>query len=302
MEANITFTILLGLCLGGILTIVGISLFFGAVGKFIGWVFDGVAAVVDEVTLVTGEIIDEISTSIKNLTEQDKEDIKSFALMSLYAASAFALYMEDDESGKSKKASEMIIDSIARDVSDETDAVDKKSSANTDTDIVDAESQALANVAPSVFEAKFSSRDDRRVRVFLSHAKEDIKYARAFKNSLLEYNYDVWLDDTDLLPGQAWDLEIQRAIRSSDVFLVCMSSSWVKRPGYIQKELNFALDEALKKPEGSIYILPTRFEDCEVPDRLRNIQYIDLFKDGHNNFQRIVKALDLVKRTQFWDN
>ncbi|MGP8329791.1 MAG: toll/interleukin-1 receptor domain-containing protein [Methanosarcinaceae archaeon] len=300
METNIIVSLLVGFCIAGIFIFILIIFLFGAVGKFLSWLFNGFIELLDGFFSLTDEIIDDVSSSINNLTDKQKDEIKDFALVSLYAASALALYMEDDESGKSKNASEMIIDSIAHDVS--ASNVETDSVTNTEeTSAATFHSNPVGNNTSSTSEY-FSSEthfDNRgHFRIFLSHAKEDLREARAFRDILMTHNYDVWLDDSDLLPGQAWDLEIQRAIRSSDVFLVCMSSSWVKRPGYIQKELSFALDEALNKPEGTIYILPTRFENCEVPERLRKVQYIDLFKDSHRNFQKILKALHSAQITK----
>jgi len=45
------------------------------------------------------------------------------------------------------------------------------------------------------------------------------------------------------------------------------------------KEIKLALDIANEKPEESIYIIPVRLEECNVPLRLRELHWIDLFKD-----------------------
>jgi formylglycine-generating enzyme required for sulfatase activity len=88
---------------------------------------------------------------------------------------------------------------------------------------------------------------------------------------------DVWLDEEKLLPGQDWDYEIDRALDKSDAVIVTLSTGSVSKEGYVQKELRFALDIALEKPEGTIFILPVRLDDCERPRRLRPIQGIDYF-------------------------
>jgi formylglycine-generating enzyme required for sulfatase activity len=90
-----------------------------------------------------------------------------------------------------------------------------------------------------------------------------------------------WLDREDLLPGQDWEVEIPKAIFTSDVILVCLSKNSVNKEGYVQKEIAFALDKALEKPQGTIFIIPIKLEECDVPDRLKRYQWVDYFRtDG----------------------
>jgi hypothetical protein len=77
-----------------------------------------------------------------------------------------------------------------------------------------------------------------------------------------------WLDEIDLLPGQKWRDEIPKAVRSSHAILICLSSQAVNKEGYIQKEIVYALDVAQEKPEGTIFLIPIRLEECDVPERI----------------------------------
>jgi 6-phosphofructokinase len=99
------------------------------------------------------------------------------------------------------------------------------------------------------------------------------------------------LDEICLLPGQDWDLEIQRAIRRSQVVLVCLSASSLTKEGYVQREIKRALDLAEEKPEGTIFVIPVRLEAVTVPDRLRQWQWVNLFDpDGYD---RLLSSLRL---------
>ena len=100
---------------------------------------------------------------------------------------------------------------------------------------------------------------------------------------------DAWLDAESLVPGQKWQVEIPKAIRESDVVIVCLSERSVNKEGYIQKEIKFALDIADEKPEGTIFIIPARLEECKSSDRLSLYQWVDLFED--NGYQRLMRAL-----------
>jgi len=129
----------------------------------------------------------------------------------------------------------------------------------------------------------------RGQRVFLCHSSSDKPAVRALYRRLRTDGFQPWLDEEDLLPGQTWEYEIQQAVRSADVVLVCLSSRSVNKAGFVQKEIKFALDVADQKPEGEIFLIPVKLETCEIPERLRRWQWVDYFDaQGHN---RLLGAL-----------
>jgi hypothetical protein len=83
--------------------------------------------------------------------------------------------------------------------------------------------------------------------------------------------------------------KISKAVRTSDVIIICLSRGSVTKAGYVQKEIRKALDEADMQPEGVIFIIPLRLEECEVPSRLSRWQWVDLFKK--RGYERLVDAL-----------
>ncbi len=85
-----------------------------------------------------------------------------------------------------------------------------------------------------------------------------------------------------MIPGQEWQIEIPRAVKNSDVVLVCLSSQSITKEGFVQKEFKFALDAADEKPEGTIFIIPVRLENCDVPERINKFHWVDLHsEDGY---------------------
>lgn len=127
------------------------------------------------------------------------------------------------------------------------------------------------------------------LQIFLCHASEDKEAVRTLYRKLLQFGFNPWLDEEKLLPGHDWNAEITRAIRAAHVVLVCLSQRSEKR-GYVQKEIARALDVADEQPEGTIFLIPVRLEDCHVPDRLRRWQWVNLFED--NGFDRLQAALE----------
>lgn len=137
---------------------------------------------------------------------------------------------------------------------------------------------------------------ERKLRVFLCHASQDKPVVRELYQRLLAEDWiEPWLDKENLLPGQDWDMEIEKAVEATDVVIVFLSKKSITKEGYIQKEIAKALDEANKKPEGIIYIIPVRLEECEVPRRLSRWQWIDYFPLGHRHevYQNLLNGLRL---------
>ena len=110
-------------------------------------------------------------------------------------------------------------------------------------------------------------------------------YARLTKDGV-----DAWLDKEKLLPGQDWELEIRKAVREADVVVVCLSKQF-NQAGFRQKEVRLALDTAMEKPEGEIFIIPARLEECDTLESLRKWHWVDLFEDdGYEMLMRALRA------------
>ena len=129
----------------------------------------------------------------------------------------------------------------------------------------------------------------RRLKVFLCHASGDKPTVRDLYHRLRAAGFDPWLDEEKLLPGQDWQLEIPQAVRSSDAVVICLSRRAVTKAGYVQKEIRYALDVADEQPEGAIFLIPLRLEECEVPQRLRRWQWVDFFQE--QGYERLLRAL-----------
>jgi hypothetical protein len=120
----------------------------------------------------------------------------------------------------------------------------------------------------------------RQLKLFLCHASVDKPHVLALYDLLISDGVKPWLDEREILPGQDWELEIQKSIKTSDLVLVCLSTRSVTKEGFVQKEIALAVDAAQEKPEGTIFIVPTRLDPCMVPDRLRKWHWVDFFDQG----------------------
>jgi WD40 repeat protein len=129
----------------------------------------------------------------------------------------------------------------------------------------------------------------RPLKVFLCHASADKPKVRELYRYLRRRGIKPWFDEVDLVAGQDWQVEIPEAIRISDAIIICLTRNSLDKEGYIQKEIRFALDRALEMPPGRIFLIPARFEECEVPSFLGNYQWVDLFDKA--GYRRMVRAL-----------
>ena len=136
--------------------------------------------------------------------------------------------------------------------------------------------------------------ENHRLKVFLCHSSADKPKVREFHQRLISEGFDSWLDEMKLVPGQDWDMEIRKAVRDSDAVVVFLSENSITKEGYIQKEIRFALDAADEKPEGAIFLIPARLDDCSVPERLVRLQWVDLFES--KGYEKLVYALKLRAR------
>src|ERR1039458_3469215 len=104
----------------------------------------------------------------------------------------------------------------------------------------------------------------RHLRVFLSYASEDRAAVLDLYTRLKSWRGIArWLDVAELLAGQDWQLEIARALGESDVVILCLSQRSVVKEGYVQREMRHAIDLANEKPEGTIFVVPVRLDQCE---------------------------------------
>jgi tetratricopeptide (TPR) repeat protein len=134
------------------------------------------------------------------------------------------------------------------------------------------------------------SEEKRPLKVFLCHAHSDVAVVLALYTRLTKDGVDAWLDKEKLLPGQDWELEIRKAVREADVVVVFLSKQF-NQAGFRQKEVRLALNTAMEKPEGEIFIIPARLEECDALESLRHLHWVDLFEEG--GYEKLTQALSL---------
>lgn len=136
---------------------------------------------------------------------------------------------------------------------------------------------------------------DRKLRVFLSYAKEDFESVHEIYGRLHAEGWiDPWQDKPKLLPGEHWSAAIKKAIDLADAVVIFLSENAINKEGFIHVEMNYAWDRSLHKPPGAIYRIPIRLDECEPEDLydLDSRQWVDYFgaKKG-DAYQKLLASL-----------
>lgn len=149
--------------------------------------------------------------------------------------------------------------------------------------------KTLESIDQNISVSSTSIQPTRALSVFLCHSSGDKQAVRNLHKRLLTDGINPWLDEENLLAGQEWEQEIPKAVRESDIVIICLSQSAINKKGYVQKEIKYALDVADEQPERTIFLIPIKLEECQIPERLRRWHCVDLFKE--NGYDRLMRAL-----------
>ncbi len=138
-------------------------------------------------------------------------------------------------------------------------------------------------------------------QVFISYVRENSDRVDWLCQVLEAAGIPVWLDTAQLWPGQDWRAVIRRAIREDSLaFLACFSSQSVSQSRtYQNEEIVLAINEMRLRPPDQSWLIPVRFDDCQIPDRsiggdqmLSDLHQSDLFGDNcQRNADRLVEAI-----------
>lgn len=137
--------------------------------------------------------------------------------------------------------------------------------------------------------------------VFISYVREDSPYVDRLQHMLEAAGVPVWRDTADLWPGENWQIKIRHAITENAlVFIACFSvNSLARRKGWHNEELVLAIEQLRQRNPDEPWLIPVRFDDCDIPDRdigggrtLASIQRADLFGDRYQEAaDRLIKIV-----------
>jgi TIR domain len=124
-----------------------------------------------------------------------------------------------------------------------------------------------------------------RGHAFISYVREDGRRVDRLEEFLKAKGVPVWRDTHDLWPGEDWRARIREAIATDSLaFVACFSKhSEARQKSFQRDELLLAIEQFRLRPPDRPYILPIRFDDCDIPDldigagrTLNHLQRVDL--------------------------
>ena len=118
--------------------------------------------------------------------------------------------------------------------------------------------------------------------VFLSYASQDAEAARRIGEALRAAGIEVWLDQSELGGGDAWDQKIRRLIKDCGLFIPIISAhTQVRSEGYFRLEWHLADQRKLLMTKNRPFLIPVCIDDtpdadAEVPDSFTAVQWTRL--------------------------
>lgn len=141
-----------------------------------------------------------------------------------------------------------------------------------------------------------STGASNRRSVFLSHAQQDKATAQLLALRLQDAGVDAWLD-ANIQVGENWQNAVQRNLRTSDYFIVLVSSVALSSPHFHNEVLR--QDFIRELSDRSITVIPILLDDVELPDVIRHIQHVDFRRDPRAAVEDLVSRLESTVNIDF---
>ena len=117
---------------------------------------------------------------------------------------------------------------------------------------------------------------------FLSYARADAEFVLRLAKDLREGGAGVWIDQLDIAPGQRWDRAVEDALAKCAQLLVILSPTAVESTN-VMDEVNLALEDGKT-------VVPVLHRECNIPFRLRRLQYVDLTLNYEAGLDRLLET------------
>ncbi|HUT47442.1 MAG TPA: TIR domain-containing protein [Sedimentisphaerales bacterium] len=128
------------------------------------------------------------------------------------------------------------------------------------------------------------------LKYFFSYSRKDSEFVLKLAKDLRAASVNLWLDQLDVVGGQHWDSTVEEALRGSKGMIAVLSPESVASEN-VMDEVSYALDE------GKL-VVPVLIRSCNIPLRLRRVQYIDFTADYDSGFSQLMRALGIEQPAQ----
>lgn len=126
--------------------------------------------------------------------------------------------------------------------------------------------------------------------VFLSYSRSDAQVVERIARDLRSQGVDLWMDRQDLVAGEEWLPQIEKAISRADFMLVFISKTSLNSK-WVQREYQAAFESQART--GGTRLIPVLLERVRLPPFLSSIQYVDLTESYFEGVQQLLRALQM---------
>jgi len=119
--------------------------------------------------------------------------------------------------------------------------------------------------------------------IFFSYARSDSEFVARLANDLRKAGKHIWVDQLDIPKGARWDQAVEAALKACPCLLVVLSPASTDSQNVLD-EVSYALGE--KKT-----VIPILLRECNIPFRLRRLQYVDFTADYERALEELRSAL-----------
>jgi hypothetical protein len=109
----------------------------------------------------------------------------------------------------------------------------------------------------------------RSYDVFLSYSSASQPWVRKFTDALTASGVSAWFDAHEILPGERWQAQIEKALRQSRVLILVLSPESVQRPWTF-----FELGAALADGKRIVPVLSDDVDPADIPAVVRQFQFV----------------------------
>ena len=118
---------------------------------------------------------------------------------------------------------------------------------------------------------------------FFSYSRHDQEFVLKLAKDLRAGGAAVWLDQLDIRAGEKWDTAVGKALANCPRMLLVLSPASVDSDN-VMDEVSFALEKHK-------LVIPVLYRDCEIPFRLRRVQYIDARTEYDRSLHELLRML-----------
>lgn len=123
--------------------------------------------------------------------------------------------------------------------------------------------------------------------VFLSHSEADKPRVRQLAERLKAEGLRVWLDEWIIMPGDNIYLAIEHGLAATRTQVLCLSPAAIGSD-WVALERSTAMFRDPSNIERRF--VPLLLADCELPDTLRSVKYIDYREETQTAFEKVLSC------------